>query len=57
MIFRRRTRRIIGAVLIVLGAALMLLAPETVGGVALFALAVLLEFVGLVLERRDGRSS
>ena len=57
MIFRRRTRRIIGAVLIVLGATLMLLAPETVGGVALFALAVLLEFVGLVLERRDGRSS
>ena len=56
MIFRRRTRRIIGAVLIVLGAALMLLAPETVGGVALFALAVLLEFVGLVLERRDGKS-
>ena len=56
MIFRRRTRRIIGAVLIVLGAALMLLAPETAGGFALFALAVLLEFVGLLLERRDGKT-
>jgi len=52
VIFRRRTRRRIGAALIGLGIVLMLLAPETFGGVVLFALAVVLEFVGLALERR-----
>ena len=46
---------VIGAVLIVLGVALMLLAPESVGGLVLLGLAIVLEFVGLALERRgDG---
>ena len=56
MIFRRRTRRLIGAVLIVLGVALMLLAPESVGGLVVLGLAIALEFVGLALERRGDRA-
>jgi uncharacterized membrane protein YccC len=56
VIFRRRTRRRLGAGLVVLGVVLMLLAPESIGGLVVLGLAIALEFVGLALERRgDGR--
>jgi hypothetical protein len=52
----RRLRRTIAAILVVAGAALLLMAPteERLGLIA-FALGVLLEGVGLVLDRRDPR--
>jgi len=56
VIFRRRARRRIGPGLIGGGVGLMLLAPETFGGEALFALAVLLEFVALAPGRCADRA-
>lgn len=52
----RRLRRAIAATLVVAGAALLLMAPaeERLGLIA-FALGVLLEGVGLVLDRRNPR--
>jgi drug/metabolite transporter (DMT)-like permease len=54
-------RRTIGFVLVVAGALLMLLAPEsTFGGTAgagllLLVAGIVLELVGIALERRDDR--
>ena len=53
MLFQRKTRRIIGGVLIALGVALMLLAPDSPGGWIALGVAIVLEAVGLALERRD----
>ena len=52
----RRARRAIAAILVVTGAALLLMAPaeERLGLIA-FAIGVLLEGVGLVLDRRNPR--
>jgi hypothetical protein len=47
----KRPRRIIAGVLIALGAMLMLFAPETLGGLALVALGVAIEIVGIALEK------
>jgi drug/metabolite transporter (DMT)-like permease len=61
MLRQRKLRRTIGAVLVVAGAVLMLLAPEgTFGvesgaGLALLSAGVVLELVGIALEHRDGR--
>ena len=52
MIRNRRTRRIAEAVLMVLGGALLLLAPSVHFGLIAFALGIVLELVGLALERR-----
>jgi drug/metabolite transporter (DMT)-like permease len=53
-----KLRRILAAVLIVLGAVLMLAAPEStgvspaLGGIVLIVLGVLVEAIGIALERR-----
>lgn len=51
MLRKRLPRRIIGASLVVAGALLMWLAPESVGGAVLLAAGIILEVVGLRLER------
>lgn len=57
MVFiRNKTlRRGIGFLLVVLGALLMWLAPEVVAGIVLLAAGVILEIVGITLERRERR--
>jgi len=55
MIRNRRVRRTIAAVLMVLGGGVMLLAPSVGPGLVAFGCGVLLELVGLALERRDPR--
>ena len=46
----KKTRRTIGAVLLILGAVLLVLAPETIGGLVLIALAIAIEVTGIYLE-------
>jgi membrane-bound ClpP family serine protease len=48
----KKTRRTIGAVLLVLGAVMLALAPETIGGLVLIALAIALEATGIYLEHK-----
>jgi hypothetical protein len=55
MIRNSRLRRVIAVVLLVAGAALMLLSTEVGVGLLTFALGVALELMGLLLERRDRR--
>ena len=50
----RRPRRIIAVTLLVLGAVLMFLAPEVWAGVALLAAGVLIEAIGIALEKKNG---
>ena len=58
LIKNKRVRRGIGLALVIVGGLLMWLAPEEVGvGVFLLAAGVLLEIVGIALERRDGAES
>lgn len=45
-------RRIIAAVLGAFGALLMVLAPDTAAGLALLALAVAIEVIGILIDRR-----
>jgi drug/metabolite transporter (DMT)-like permease len=52
MIKNPRTRRAIAAIMVVLGAALMLLAPEAWPGALLLILGVVLELFGIALERK-----
>lgn len=47
-------RRTIGAVLLTAGGLLMWFAPESPAGVALLAAGIVLEAIGLRLERVDG---
>ena len=47
-----KPRRITAIALVILGGLLLLLAPETRGGLALVALGVVVEIVGITLERR-----
>jgi hypothetical protein len=47
-----KPRRLLAGTLVVVGAVLMFAAPETVSGVAMIALGVLVEIVGIMLERR-----
>jgi drug/metabolite transporter (DMT)-like permease len=46
------TRRAIAVIIVVLGAALMLLAPEAWPGILLLILGVALELFGIVLEHK-----
>lgn len=61
MLKRRKLRRTIGAILIVAGALLMLLAPESTFGVRsgtgllLLLAGIVLELAGIALERRTPR--
>lgn len=48
-----KLRRLLALVLIVLGAVLLWLAPETVSGIVLIVAGVGIEIVGFVLERRS----
>ena len=52
MLKNTRSRRALAVALIILGGVLMYLAPEIWAGVAVLALGVLLEFAGIMLERR-----
>ncbi|MCL4799745.1 MAG: hypothetical protein KJ025_09180 [Burkholderiales bacterium] len=45
-------RRILAGALVVLGAVLIFAAPETVSGVVLISIGILIELVGIMLERR-----
>jgi hypothetical protein len=56
MIKNQRIRRVSAVVMVVLGATLMLLAPEKVWqGVLLLVLGVVLELVGIALEHKAGK--
>ncbi len=52
MIKNQRIRRTIAAIMIVLGAILMLLAPEVWPGALLFVSGIVLELAGIALERK-----
>lgn len=52
MIKNPRTRRASAVIMVVLGAILMLLAPEVWSGALLLILGVVLELVGIALERK-----
>jgi drug/metabolite transporter (DMT)-like permease len=52
MLRKRRPRRILAMFLVVLGGALMLLAPEIWAGLGALVLGVLVELAGIALERR-----
>ena len=52
-----KLRRTIAGILIVLGIVLMVFAPETmggetIGGIALIVAGIIIEIVGIVLEKR-----
>ncbi len=51
------TRRIVAVILIVLGAVLMLLAPDIWQGALVLALGIVLEIAGNALEHKDGKAS
>ncbi|KAF0163305.1 MAG: hypothetical protein FD157_3175 [Rhodocyclaceae bacterium] len=55
MLKKTAIRRPIALVLVVLGAALMFLAPETWAGLALLAIGILLEVAGIALRHRDSQ--
>jgi hypothetical protein len=58
LIKNKAARRATGAVLVVLGGALMWLAPEEVlFGIVLLAAGIALELVGITLEHRDANSA
>ncbi len=48
----RKPRRIMAIALVILGGLLLFLAPETREGLVLVALGVMIEIVGITLERR-----
>ena len=47
-----KLRRIIAICLVVLGGVLIYFATETIGGAVLIAIGVLIEIVGIYLEKR-----
>lgn len=47
-----KPRKIIAGILVVLGIIVMILAPETMTGIALVVIGVAIEAVGIALERR-----
>ena len=52
MLRNRRLRRVLALFLVVLGGVMMFLAPEVWGGLAVLALGVAIELVGIALERK-----
>ena len=50
MLKHRRNRRVLALSLVALGATLMVLAPEIWVGVGMFAVAIVVEFIGIWLE-------
>lgn len=57
MVKNIRTRRTSAAVLVVLGAILMLIAPEIWAGLLLLILGVVLELVGIALGHKADKAS
>jgi hypothetical protein len=55
LIRSKRVRRITGLALVVMGGLLLWLAPEVTAGVVLLCAGLILEIVGIALERREGR--
>lgn len=55
MVNHLRSRRTSAAVLVVLGAILMIIAPEIWTGLLLLALGVILELAGIALGHRDNK--
>ncbi|MCM2307363.1 MAG: hypothetical protein NDI91_07830 [Sulfuritalea sp.] len=55
MLKKAETRRTVALMLVVFGAIAMFLAPETWAGLALLALGVSLELVGIALRDRSSR--
>ena len=53
MLKKPALRRFVALLLVVLGAALMFLAPETWAGLALLAIGVSVELAGIALRNRD----
>lgn len=49
---RRRSRRVLAIALVVLGGALMAMAPEIWAGLAVLGLGIVIEFAGIALERK-----
>jgi hypothetical protein len=47
-----KPRRVVAALLIALGAVMLFAAPETFGGVLAIAAGVMIEIVGIALEKR-----
>lgn len=52
---RHRGRRLTAIALVVLGAILMVLTPEWVGGYAILLLGLIIEIIGIALVRKDKR--
>lgn len=48
-------RRLLGSILMGLGALLMWFAPEIWVGLIMIGIAIALEILGITLERRDGQ--
>lgn len=55
MLKKTAIRRPIALVLVVLGATLMFLAPETWAGLALLVVGISLEVIGIALRHRDSQ--
>jgi len=53
MLRKPHIRRPIAALLIIMGGAMMYVAPETWSGVLLLAMGVSVEVVGIALRRKD----
>lgn len=49
---KQRSRRVLAGFLVLLGGALMFLAPEIWAGLALLVLGVVIELAGIALERK-----
>lgn len=55
MLRKPHIRRPLAALLVVLGAIIIFLAPETWAGALLLALGVFIEVAGIAIKRRDKR--
>ena len=53
MLRKSHLRRPLAALLVVLGATMMFLAPETWAGALLLALGITIEVIGITLKHRD----
>jgi uncharacterized membrane protein HdeD (DUF308 family) len=52
MLRKQRSRRVLAAILVVLGGVLMFLAPGIWAGLIVLALGVVIELAGIALERQ-----
>lgn len=52
MLRKQRSRRVLAAVLVVLGGVLMFMAPAIWAGLIVLALGVVIELAGIALERQ-----